>query len=342
MDDSQDVLKDKELNKINKEEHLDKLEKKSSTGSHHVRTVVASFLGFLALILVIVSILSFWLRGTLTNTDQYVETVAPLITKPEVQALVVDKATSALMDGEEGAQRVREAAGALVGEDIAAVATDQQLREQVEPVVRQSISSVVTSAKVAKLWEATNRSAHRELISQIKSDSNQIVLDFQPLMAGVVDELSTTQIGFIKDKLELKPDSGIVMIKDDQLVAIRKSYKDFNLAVLVILASAVILLTLCIVASVHHLKTARRVLMGSGIFCIVLAVILSSVGSMAKIGDSKTQQDASRVIFKSVTSSLQTTLIVIGIVCILGALGSKVYTEVKKKKGQKVQATKLS
>jgi len=68
---------------------------------HYIRTTVSSFFGFIALALIIVSILVVWLDRTLTDSSQYVKTVAPLVTKPDVQNFVVTKASNALLDNDD-------------------------------------------------------------------------------------------------------------------------------------------------------------------------------------------------------------------------------------------------
>ena len=56
---------------------------------HYIRTLFSSFFGFIAVGLIITSVLAIWLDATLTNTNQYVNTVAigllmvVLLFKPE-------------------------------------------------------------------------------------------------------------------------------------------------------------------------------------------------------------------------------------------------------------------
>ena len=60
------------------------------------RTVGTIFL-VLGVLLIPVSITGWWVQATLTNTDRYVETVAPLATDPEVVAAVEDRIVEQVM-----------------------------------------------------------------------------------------------------------------------------------------------------------------------------------------------------------------------------------------------------
>jgi len=58
------------------------------TQSHGVRTFFAGLAGTLAVYLLLTGITSVWLMRTLTDTPTFVQTVAPLATKPAIQKFV--------------------------------------------------------------------------------------------------------------------------------------------------------------------------------------------------------------------------------------------------------------
>lgn len=300
-----------------------------SVPKHHwVRTPLASFLGAVSLVLIILSILGLWVKHTATNTNSYTRAIAPLVTKPEVQALVVDKASDALLENTDAP--IRDIAAQLFGAAAIVNKTDQQLAAEVDPIVRGTVKSIVASKEFAELWESSNRAAHAVLMSQINSESTEARLNFQPLILGVLAKLEGTRLAFVNDKLELKEDSGIVVIKGDQLSKIKRAYNDFNAGVIWVILLALTFAGLSILVSVHHAKTLRRVAMGTGIATGFLAflLILNPVG----FGDN---QAAAKVIVAQVTHSLRTLLIIIALVCIIGALASKFYPKLKTKIGTK-------
>src|ERR1700728_2665523 len=71
--------------------------KKGKTRRGHLpRRISAWVLVVLAAILIPVSVISVWAINTVTNTDKYVETMAPLATNPVIQQGLATRATDAL------------------------------------------------------------------------------------------------------------------------------------------------------------------------------------------------------------------------------------------------------
>lgn len=297
---------------------------------HYIRTTFAALFGFFALSLIIVAILVVWLNVTISSTDQYTKTVAPLVTNPDVQVFVVDKASTAVLENE-GAP-IRDIATQLLGESQVTGTTDEQLRAAVTPIVKDSLRSVIASPAFAALWKTSNSAIHAQLISQLKSDSPTIELNFHPLVADVINELGTTKLGFVKDKLEIKDDAGKVTIKEKQLDNVRNVYDYFQKAMLAIIALAILSLVLCVIISVHHVKTARRIALLTGIFAAVLAVLLSATSLIKIGGDDVVQQKFAVALINGVTHDLRLALIIVAVLGIGGAVASKIYDTIKAKK----------
>lgn len=297
---------------------------------HYVRTVFASLFGFFAVALIIVGILVVWLNSTISNTSQYTKTVSPLAADPDVQAFVVSKASSSLLDGKDAP--IRDITKELFGESQVAEKTNEQLRALAAPLVQSSLKTVISSPAFATLWEANNKSVHEQLIRQLKSNSPTIQLNFQPLITGTINELVTTKLGFVKDKLEIKDTTGIVTIEGDQLTTFRKSYNNFQKALLAIITLAILFTALCIIISVHHLKTVRRIALMTGIFAGVLAALLSASSLIAVGGNDVLQQKFVAALFNGVTHDLRIGLVVIAIIGIGGAIASKIYDAIDVKK----------
>ena len=122
---------------------------------HYIRTTVSSFFGIVAVTLLLISILVFWVSQTVTNTDQYVKTVGPLVSKPEVQNFVSDKITDLILgdvnmepknhqpqngpnqsnqNDNEGVP-VRDLASQLLPAEQVAGKTDEQLKAEIKPAI---------------------------------------------------------------------------------------------------------------------------------------------------------------------------------------------------------------
>lgn len=297
---------------------------------HYIRTLISSLFGSVAASLIILSIVVVWLDRTLTNTDQYVKTVAPLVSEPDVQNFIINETSAALLDNKEAP--VQEVALQVLGAEQTAGKTDVQLRAELTIEVKNNVRSVVTSPSFATLWEKSNRDVHGQLISQLTSKSETIKLDFHPVVVGLVDQLGTTKFAFVGDKLELKEEVGVVTVQGDQLDTVHKVYDYFKKAMLAIIACAILAGILAVIISIHHWKTFRRIAMSTGIFSASLAVMLSATSLIRLNGMDAEQQKIAAALVNGITADLRTALIVTAIVCIGGALISKVCVAVASRK----------
>jgi len=109
------------------------------THRHVARTLLASVFGTFATLLIMVTILAVWVNRTLTNTETYTKTVAPLVTKPEVQQLIADRISTEL----EASLPQEEAAKALlpnIAPGDAVIDRTARVREEVTAAVLQVVS----------------------------------------------------------------------------------------------------------------------------------------------------------------------------------------------------------
>lgn len=292
---------------------------------HYIRTSFAALFGFLAVILLIASVLVVWLGGALTNTDQYVKTVGPLVDKPEIQNFIVQKASDGLLENEEAP--IQEIANQLLGENQTANLPVDQIKSQVRPIVEQNLAKVVKSQEFANIWKNGNRDIHAQLISQLNSNKEELTLNFRPVIDGAINSLSGTQLAFVKDKIDLKEDVGTLKFEAQNLNNLRKVYDYVKKAIVMIVLCSLLALTLCVLVSVHHLKTLRRVTLVVGVVAAILAASLSSTSLIKFQGTDAVQQAATVALVNSLTSQLRLSLIIISVVCLLIALISKLYSK---------------
>ena len=145
------------------------------------RTVVASVLIVLGCVLAPLSVLGVWTRSQLTDTDRYVETMAPLASHPDVQAALTNRITTAIMQYVDVADLVKETADALAGAGLPPRAADA-LRGLSGPAqagasgfIHDQVSRVVQSDAFAAAWETVNRAAHKQLVAVLSGKSQGAV-----------------------------------------------------------------------------------------------------------------------------------------------------------------------
>lgn len=297
---------------------------------HFIRTITASILGVIAVFLILSSVLTVWLNRTLTDTDTYMSSIAPLVTKPEVQDLIVEKTTDTLFKEQ---QDVSDLAIKVLPAEQVVGKTPQQLNDMARQIVETSIRQVISSPEFAKQWEETNRAAHESLIKQLESDSSEITLDLSPLVADVVERLKTTSLAPVVSEIEIKPDSAKLNLKGGSIDQARDYYDSFQKGVLGVVLAAIAAVAGAILVSTHHLKTLRRILLVTGVVSLLMA-LLTRAPSIVKVNGTRDsiEQKAAVVIADTLFHNFQVACIVIGVVCIGAAIGSKVYDMWRTKK----------
>lgn len=288
---------------------------------HYFRSIGSSLFAIIGLFLLILSIFVFWLNSSLTNTNQFMAIVGPLVTKTEVQDFVATKATSALLENKDAP--IRDISQQILGEPATIGKTDDQLRAEITPIIQDNLKLVLGSEAFENLWQTSLRSVHSQLVTQLSSNSSNLVLNLQPIITGAVDQLSSTDLAFIKDKLEIKEEVGVVTISGEQLQSMRDFYNSFKNSVFVLIAIAIVFLTLSVVVAAHRLNTFRRLVIAISAISLSFVIVISllpniKIGSVTDIN----QQEFIVVLFGSITNSLRIVLIVVAIVSALAVLAS--------------------
>lgn len=295
---------------------------KITSGHHYIRTALASFFGILALSLILFSILTIWLSRTLTDTDTYMEAVAPLAVKPEVQDFVALKTSEAILKNSDSI----DLASKLLPRELTVGQTPEQVGEQLKTTVNTSVRQVVSSPSYARLWVDTNRAAHSSLVQQIESGSGELSLDLSPLIVGVSDELKATQLGPIADQINLKPENAKIDLKGGGIDKASDYYDSFQKGAAVIIAATIIAIALSVIISVHHVKTLRRIVFGTGLIAAALTILMY-MPSLVKFNNTKdsVEQKAAVAIADTLFHELRVACLAIAVICISLAVASKLY-----------------
>jgi len=169
------------------------------------RAAAAAVLIVLGIILVPLTAVSWWIRGTITDTDKWVATVAPLASDPEVQTAIQDQVTDRVMTRIESLQLAQQATDALIARGVppqiasAVSLIASPIRDRTESLVHRVVGDVVASEAFAQVWTGANRVVHSQLIrilngepgAVMQNESGQLVLNLAaisaPLRSALVD-----------------------------------------------------------------------------------------------------------------------------------------------------------
>lgn len=290
--------------------------------SHHgVRTALAGLCGFIALSLVSASILVVWANRTLTDTNTYVQTVGPLIERPELQDYLAGRVSDQLL----ASTPVQDLANVLLPARQAVTQSPQQLQPQVVAVIHDSVVQVLKSPDIQALWLSTNRNSHAALVQELDQGAPEVTFDLGPIARGVVAELKQTKLAPVADKIQLDPADLKISVKGGALERVRQYYAGLKAATIAVVALTLLFAALSVWASVHHLKTLRRMLAGTGLSAFLVAAViqLSSVARLPK-ADPATAKLAGALV-QTLLHPLLVGCVVLGVVCFALVLASKLY-----------------
>ncbi|HET8988937.1 MAG TPA: hypothetical protein VFN43_10530, partial [Humibacillus sp.] len=162
-------------------------------------SILSAIMIVLGCVLVPVTAASFWVRGTITDTDSYVAVVGPLASDPEVQAAVEEQLTTRVMTQLSELDVIGSLTDALVAQGVSPALArslsllQSPLQDRTEALVRRIIDRIVTSDAFANVWTNANRVAHTQLIRLVEGDTSvltqqndgQLVVDLSALSATV-------------------------------------------------------------------------------------------------------------------------------------------------------------
>jgi hypothetical protein len=147
------------------------------------RTTGAVVLILLAVMLAPLSVVSVWARAVVSDTDRYVETVAPLADDPAVQKAIASNITNRVFTYIDVKGLTTQAFDALAEKGTLPPALSAQLQALAVPLangVRSfaegQVLNAVQSDVFASAWSQANQVAHQQLIAALTGKSGSAVL----------------------------------------------------------------------------------------------------------------------------------------------------------------------
>lgn len=171
---------------------------------HRWRAVVSAVLIVLACILAPLSVASVWAKTTLSDTDRYVETVAPLAHDPAVQAAISTEVTQAVFTNLDLEALTRQALTTVaerpnVPPRVAAALPGLAvpISSGVESFTSDQVRKFVASPQFATLWDQVNRVAHTQVVKLLEGNQGGVIsaqgdtvtLNLAPVIAEVKQRL---------------------------------------------------------------------------------------------------------------------------------------------------------
>ena len=265
----------------------------ATTGARpsRVRRVIAVLLIVLASILAPLSVASVWVSTQVTDTDAYVETVAPLIEDPAVQDALASAITTEVFNQLDISSATEEVLQSVADRTDLPPAIEDRLiglavpiTDGVEGFVSDQVRSLVGSDDFQTLWVDANRVAHEQLVATLTGQTDGAV----EVTEGTVSVNLAPFVQLVKERLvdrgfsvaERIPDvsASFVVLQSADLARAQRLFAAldtlgtvFPFIVLALFAGGVLVAT-----------DRRRALVGAGLGLAASMVVLAIALALAR------------------------------------------------------------
>ena len=320
-----DTVPDDEVARLKQE--LDQMKRKLDRRAAikaGLRGAGLSFLLVLGCGLVALSLVAFYVRETVLDTDRYVATMAPIGESPAVQKAVADKLNAAITSRVDFDSLMREALPTSADPLAPALAAGLQ------QAIRSRVDNFVASDNFQRLWVEANRRAHTRVVALLTTgesgrlllDGDTVYLDLGAIVDRVRQALQERGLDRLAAAIPPSVDGRVTLLKSEGLVKAREGI-DLLESLTIILP---ILALLCLVAHVVRSRPRRRGLLRVGLGLIVTSLILMAAAGIGRsaylsaINQNVLPRQAAADIFDALIELLRTGVRLIVVVAVIIAL----------------------
>jgi hypothetical protein len=242
---------------------------------HLPRRISAWVLVVLASILIPVSVISVWAIRTVTETDQYVETMAPLARNPVIVDSLATRATDALFSTQVVRNKVTQALPPKAKPLVTPIV------KEVHSYVQDLALKLFSSPKFGKLWDTLNRHSHDAVINILTgkqtplqkklASGGKIALNLSPALNDLIDRANAHGVTLFNPIKAISNQGLSFTVVSEQQVS--KFSGLFNLIVKLKWALPVIALVLAILSvalAMERRKTLLRLAVGVALMSMLI------------------------------------------------------------------------
>jgi hypothetical protein len=237
----------------------------------------------LASLLIPIAVIAGWAINTVTNTDQYVSTMAPLATNPVIVQHLATRSTDLLFSSHVVQNEVTSLLPARAKPIV------QPVVSQVKGYTEQLALKVFESPRFSQLWNLLNRRSHTAVVNiltgkysnqtQALQKYGQVVLNLTPQLNQLIDQADSRGVTLfdpLRSVLNKNQQGLTFTVVSRQQISQYSGV--FNLVVKLrwwIPVVALVIGILAIVIAVQRRKTLLRVSAGVALFSLVLLGVLT-------------------------------------------------------------------
>jgi len=156
-----------------------------------------------------IAVVGVWASNEVTNTDRYVQNMAPLISDPAIQAALAGQISAAITGELDLKSRTSQAATELSQHGLPRLSGllqnfSGEITSAVDGAVDSAVARAVASPAMATIWTQVNRQAHAAVVkvlsgqggAAVSTTGGQVTISLGPLIKQAEQELSAQGLSF--------------------------------------------------------------------------------------------------------------------------------------------------
>jgi hypothetical protein len=268
------------------------------------------------------SILATWAHDEVSDTDRYVETVAPLADSPEVQEAVTTRLTARIVGLIDVQAVTKDAIDALQQRGLppravaSLTALTPPLAAGVESFVNNQVSRLVASQAFADAWEQANRVAHNQMVAVLTGETGEAVsvtggtvqLNLAPVIDAVKERL--VDAGFTLASRIPAVTTEITLFQSAELAKAQTAFRLLDAAARALPIIALILLGVAVAVSVRRRRTLTigAIVIAASMVLLGAALNLFRIAYLDAVPSDRLPADAAAVIFDQLVEFIRLNL----------------------------------
>lgn len=247
------------------------------------RGIIAALLVVIGFVLTPLGVVGFWSHQTLTDTQQYLDTVGPIGDEAATKAALAEFITDKIEAKVDPDALVREIFGDLIERYPRLELMVPIVAGAIDSVITDTVDRLVYSEQFEEVWRGLNLAAQKSLILLLEGKSagpvqlqgDQIVLDIGDLLQVIKQRLIERGLTFLENITFPDIDRQIVLLNAPQLAQVRTIYSITSPILQWLLPGIIVAFLAAAIIAVRRPRVTAWIGAGLMFWSVVLAVAIA-------------------------------------------------------------------
>jgi len=293
------------------------------------RAFFAALLITIGVLLAPVSVVAYWTKGYINDTDRFVASLAPLADDPAVRAYLVDEIVTVVNDNIDIESITKDLFDGLANLDLPQEAKnalgllEQPAVQGVQGLIRSAATNIVASDAFAQLWEQALRTSQTQVVAALEgdtssalviSDTGEIGIQLGPIIEEVKKELVARGFSLAQNIPEV--DRTIVVAQSDSLVQARTAYQLLNVLGFVLPLVSLGLIVLGVLVARRRSRTMiwAGLALAASMALLAAGIAVGQILFVSAVSPEYLPNDVAQALYDAVVPFINTTALSVGLV----------------------------